>query len=129
METMDDDVIRNEHTLFDDLDAVAGAAAPVEEGVAPKLLDEDEIPTARATQSSGQPDALVSYIRSISATPILSREQQYELAAALETHREAFLDAIFAVPATAAVIVQRWRERKAAGYVTATLSAHHLDGS
>jgi RNA polymerase primary sigma factor len=126
---MDDDVIRNEHSLFDDLDAIGGAAAPQEEVASPKLRDEDDIPTAKETQSSGQPDALVSYIRSISATPILSREQQYELAGALETHREAFLDAIFAVTATAVVIVQRWRERKAAGYVTATFSAHHLDGS
>ena len=120
---MDDDLIRNEQTLFDDLETVAGAVAPEQETATPKLRDEDEIPSARETQSSGQPDALVSYIRSISATPILSREQQYELAGALETHREAFLDAIFSVPATAVVIVQRWRERKAAGYVTATFSA------
>ena len=80
---------------------------------------------SRATQ----PDALVSYLRSISATPVLSREEQYELAEAIEVHREAFLEAVFSVPATAAVIVRRWRERKAAGYVTATFSAHHLDGS
>jgi len=93
------------------------------------LRDEDHIPSARETRASGQPDALVSYIRSISQTPILSREQQYEIAGALEAHREAFLDAIFAVPATATEIVRRWRERKAAGYVTATFSAHHLDGS
>ena len=78
------------------------------------LRDEDHIPSARETESSGQPDALVSYLRSISQTPILSREQQYEIAGALEQHREAFLDAIFAVPATANVIVRRWSERKAA---------------
>ena len=124
---MDDDLIRNDQSIFDEIASGAdGAAPPVE---VPKVRDEDEIPTARETQSSAQPDALVSYLRSISATPVLSREQQYELAEAIETHREAFLDAVFAVPATASVLVRRWRERKAAGYVTATFSAHHLDGS
>lgn len=91
--------------------------------------DEDSPPDARETSAGGQADALVSYIRSISNTPILSREQQFALAGALEAHREAFLAEALAVPATAAVLVARWRERKRGGYVTATLSAHHLDGS
>ncbi|MBS1104784.1 MAG: RpoD subfamily polymerase sigma-70 subunit [Deltaproteobacteria bacterium] len=124
---MDDDLIRTEQPLFDDLES--DAVRPEPTAVPDPLRDEDHIPSARETRASGQPDALVSYIRSISQTPILSREQQYEIAGALEAHREAFLDAIFAVPATATEIVRRWRERKAAGYVTATFSAHHLDGS
>ena len=124
---MDDDLIRTEQPLFDDLES--DAARPDSQAVVKPLRDEDHIPSARETGASGQPDALVSYIRSISQTPILSREQQYEIAGALEAHREAFLAAIFAVPATATEIVRRWRERKAAGYVTATFSAHHLDGS
>lgn len=126
---MDDDLTRTDRPLFDDVDAEVGSVASETPAAAKALRDEDHIPSARETESSGQPDALVSYLRSISRTPILSREQQYEIAGALEQHREAFLDAIFAVPATANVIVRRWRERKAAGYVTATLSAHHLDGS
>jgi RNA polymerase primary sigma factor len=81
------------------------------------------------SDESGRPDALASYIRSITDTPILTREQQFELASALETHREAFLDAALSLPATAAALVRHWRERKSAGYVTATLSAHHLDGT
>ena len=124
---MDDDLIRTEQPHFEDLESDTVRSGP--DAVPKALRDEDHIPSARETRESGQPDALVSYIRSISKTPILSREQQYEIAGALEAHREAFLDAIFAVPATATEIVRRWRERKAAGYVTATLSAHHLDGS
>ncbi len=124
---MDDDLIRTDRPLFDDLES--DAVRPEPEAVPTLLRDEDHIPSARETRASGQPDALVSYIRSISKTPILSREQQYEIAGALEAHREAFLDAVFAVPATATEILRRWRERKAAGYVTATFSANHLDGS
>jgi hypothetical protein len=124
---MDDDLIRTEQPHFEDLESDTVRSGP--DAVPKALRDEDHSPSARETRESGQPDALVSYIRSISKTPILSREQQYEIAGALEAHREAFLDAIFAVPATATEIVRRWRERKAAGYVTATLSAHHLDGS
>jgi RNA polymerase primary sigma factor len=126
---MDDDLTRTDQPLFDDLDTGTGAVPPGTQVPEQRMREEDHIPSARETQSSGQPDALVSYLRSISQTPILSREQQYEIAGALEAHREAFLAAIFAVPATANAIVRRWRERKAAGYVTATLSAHHLDGS
>jgi RNA polymerase primary sigma factor len=91
--------------------------------------DEESIPNAREVRTSTQADALVSYIRSISETPILSREEQFELASELERHRESFLEAVLSAPATAAAVVRRWRERKSGGYVTATLSAHHLDGS
>src|SRR5215472_16361777 len=86
--------------------------------------DEDELP--RGAEGGASPDALVCYIRSISRTPILSREEQYALAERLE--RERFLDAVFAIPQTAAALVRRWRERQAARYVTATLSAQHLGG-
>lgn len=77
----------------------------------------------------GQSDALVCYLRSIARIPILSREEQLSLAEALASHRQAFLDAALSLPATAAAVVLRWRERQARGHVTAALSAHHLDGS
>lgn len=83
----------------------------------------------RPAGSGSEADALVSYIRSISATPILSREQEFELAATLETCRNEFLASALALPATARAIVRRWRARKAHGHVTAALSVHHLDGS
>jgi RNA polymerase primary sigma factor len=96
--------------------------------VAVASMSEDE-PASRASAVGASPDALSSYLRSITATPILGREQQFELAAGLERHRDAFLDDALRWPALAEALLHRWRSRKARGLVTATLSAHHLDGS
>jgi RNA polymerase primary sigma factor len=88
--------------------------------------DEADAPRSSGPAASGI-DALVAYIRSISQTPILSSEAQYALAERLEIERERFLDQVLGEPATARVIVGRWRDRKSAGYTTAPLSAHHLE--
>jgi len=127
---MDDDLLRADQALSGPMIANEDPE-PEADGLAraPSVRDEDHIPSARETAGAGQPDALVAYIRSIANTPILSREEQFALAAALETHREAFLDAVYSIPAVARAIVARWRVRKDGGYVTASLSAHHLDGS
>ena len=128
---MDDDLLRNDANEFAPVDPTSlFDAAPVEAEPEPApKRDEDQIPSARETVSGGQPDALVSYIRSISQTPVLSREEQFAIADSLEGHREAFLSAVLGVPALARAILDHWKTRMAAGYVTATLSAHHLDGS
>ena len=125
---MDDDLLRTDRVLSEPEIAVE---EPEADGFAPPktVRDEDHLPSARESVGAGQPDALVAYIRSIASTPILSREQQFELAGILETHRETFLDAVYSIPAVARAIVARWRVRKDGGYVTASLSAHHLDGS
>jgi len=125
---MDDDLHRTELAFSDPSYAMEAAEADGAAGT-PASRDEDHIPTARETEASSNPDALVAYIRSIARTPILSREEQFELAAALEKHREEFLAVVYSVPAIARAIVARWRLRKDGGYVTASLSAHHLDGS
>ena len=128
---MNDDLLRNDADEFAPSEpASLFDAAPVEEEApAAPARDEDHIPSARETVTGGQPDALVSYIRSISDTPILSREEQFAIADSLERHREGFLDAVLGVPALSRAILDRWQERKTAGYVTATMSMHHLDGS
>jgi RNA polymerase primary sigma factor len=125
---MDDDLHRTDLAFPDPRYAMEAAEAEGPAGTTASR-DEDHIPTARETEASSNPDALVAYIRSIARTPILSREEQFELAAALEKHREEFLGAVYSVPAIARAIVARWRVRKDGGYVTASLSAHHLDGS
>jgi len=99
------------------------------DGIAAPLPEEETAAGAHGATAASPADPLASYIRSITDIPILSREEQFALAAALEAHREAFLAGALAVPATASALVRRWRERKAGGYVTATLSAHHLDGT
>jgi RNA polymerase primary sigma factor len=80
----------------------------------------DEAPTA---------DALDAYIRSIGATPILSREETFELAKQMETHNEAFRQAIYAIPGTAREVLKRWEARKSSGHVTAALAEGYRDGS
>ncbi len=80
----------------------------------------DDAPTA---------DALDAYIRSIGATPILSREETFELAKRMETHNEAFRKAIYEIPGTARAVLKRWDARKSSGHVTAALAEGYRDGS
>ncbi len=74
-------------------------------------------------------DALDAYIRSIGATPILSREETFELAKRMETHNEAFRQAIYSIPGTAREVLKRWEARKSSGHVTAALAEGYRDGS
>ncbi len=129
MNPMEFDAMDRESRSWDAEQSTGASPFDAPETSGPALRDEETLPTARETQAGGPADALVSYLRSISRTPILSREQQFALAASLESHRDQFLDAALSLPATASVVVARWRERKNGGYVTATFSRHHLDGS
>jgi RNA polymerase sigma factor (sigma-70 family) len=126
MNSTADDLFDRTASLWEEAERFDNPAAPPAEASAPAFGEDDE---PIAAEAGGHADALASYIRSISDAPILTREQQFELAAALESAREAFLDSALALPATAAELVRRWRERKRSGYVTATFSARHLDGS
>jgi RNA polymerase primary sigma factor len=75
----------------------------------------------------GSSDALSHYLRAITDIPVLGRDETYALAEIMEREREAFLDAAFAIPATATALLERWHERQRAGRVTGILSAHHRD--
>ena len=129
MTPMEFDVMDRESRNWDSEQGIGASPFDATETPGTVVRDEETLPTARETQAGGPADALVSYLRSIARTPILSREEQFALAARLESHREKFLDAALSLPATASVLVARWRERKNGGYVTATFSRHHLDGS
>ena len=74
-------------------------------------------------------DTLHQYIRSIGSIPVLSKEQTYELARAMEAEELAFRGSMVAIPATAREIVDRWHERRRSGRVTAALSARFRDGT
>jgi RNA polymerase sigma factor (sigma-70 family) len=76
----------------------------------------------------GSGDALSHYLRAITDIPVLGREETYALAETMEHERAEFLDAVFAIPATAPAVLERWRERQQSGRVTGILSAHHRDG-
>jgi RNA polymerase primary sigma factor len=79
--------------------------------------------------ASEAPDSLEQYIRSLGSPRVLSREETYSLAREMEVEREAFLAELQAVPGAALLVLERWRERRARGHVTAALSARYRDGS
>ena len=91
-----------------------------------KPAPEDHLPSSRELEGDqiGTADGLVVYLRSISQIPVLSREQQFELAAELEGHRDEFLALVFPLRSVGREIVELWRRRKSGGYVTAVLSDH-----
>ncbi len=84
---------------------------------------------ARAATDAPTADALDAYIRSIGATPILSREETFDLAKQMETHNEAFRQAVYSIPGTARAVLDRWESRKRSGHVTAALAEGYRDGS
>jgi len=85
--------------------------------------------TARPADQGSSGDTLHEYIRAIAKTPVLTREESYALAQDIEARERAFRDAIFAIPAAARAVVQRWQDRQRTGHVTAALSAGYRDGS
>ena len=75
------------------------------------------------------PDTLDQYVRSLRSPRVLSREETYELARKMEAAKEEFLAEFYALPATAAKLVELWHLRRGRGHVTAALSARYRDGS
>lgn len=72
---------------------------------------------------------LAHYLRELRAPRVLSKEETYELARAMEAARESFADELCAIPGTAVKLVERWNARRRHGHVTAALSARYRDGT
>ncbi|MDH3520618.1 MAG: sigma-70 family RNA polymerase sigma factor [Myxococcales bacterium] len=68
-------------------------------------------------------------MRRIQRTPLLDREQTRALAHAMRREQHIFERALFALPGTARLLLERWEARRRAGHVTAALSRHYRDGS
>jgi RNA polymerase sigma factor (sigma-70 family) len=81
------------------------------------------------SQTSGPSDLLDRYIQSLGAPTVLTREEAYALARAMESARAEFLAEVYALPATASKILERWQERRRRGHVTGALSAGYRDGT
>jgi RNA polymerase sigma factor (sigma-70 family) len=86
------------------------------------------------TRSSGsRPSSLESgldhYITSVGSIRVLTREETYDLARAMESEERSFRAAMSEIPGTAPEILERWHARRQAGLVTAALSHHYRDGS
>jgi RNA polymerase sigma factor (sigma-70 family) len=124
------DIEANTSTDRPDASSVASPmdSRPIASGKPPKpKARAATTPAARDAATEPAADALDAYIRSIGATRILSREETFELAKCMETQEQAFRNALYEVPGTAAAVLERWYERKNSGRVTALLSAGYRD--
>jgi RNA polymerase sigma factor (sigma-70 family) len=115
-----------EHDLTHDLDRGRPAGRSGRVRPAARRQRSDSTPEGQRPEA---PDALDQYVRSLRSPRVLSREETYELARQMERAREDFLRELYALPATATLLVERWNERCARGHVTAALSAHYRDGT
>jgi RNA polymerase sigma factor (sigma-70 family) len=115
-----------EHDLIHDLERDGSAARAGSVAAPARRRRSDSTPEGQRPEA---PDALDQYVRSLRSPRVLSREETYDLAREMEQAREQFLGEIYALPATAMLLVERWNERRARGHVTAALSAHYRDGT
>lgn len=72
-------------------------------------------------------DALDHYLRSVRRLRLLSHDETLELAHEIREQEQAFRLAMYAIPATATRVFERWSERRAGGYVTGLLSQSYRD--
>jgi RNA polymerase primary sigma factor len=114
--------MKSDHDRHDH-DATGAPLGAVSEDV--QVSAAPEVGGAPAPESA---DALARYLQNIAEIPVLSREETYALAEAMEVEREQFLRAIHSIPATAPALLELWRERQRAGRVTGILSARYRDG-
>ena len=92
----------------------------------PLELTERAVP-APASRPGGAPafherDALVSYLADIRDNRTLKREEERELARAIEAELAEFCSHLLAIPWSAREVVRRWHELRASGRVTGKLS-------
>ena len=83
----------------------------------------------RKDDEVGPLDARQLYMNQIQDVPVLGREAVAELCDRMRTQQARFEQALFAIPGTARMIVERWESRRQRGLVTAVLCRHARDGS
>ncbi len=86
---------------------------------------EPDLPNTAAREPSA--NSLVAYLRSIGRIPVLSHQEVWELAGEREEAERQFRQELLALPATARVVLQRWRERRDAGLATGVLSGRQAE--
>jgi RNA polymerase sigma factor (sigma-70 family) len=125
MRDFDDELLADE-----DVQEVLGGGRPLGGIRVPGGRGAGKKPGSRASRErSESADSLDLYIRSLRGPRVLSREETFDLARRYEAEREAFLGELLGIPGTAVRLVERWRERRRNGHVTAALSARYRDGS
>ncbi len=88
-------------------------------------------PTAGSDRirAGGPREILQSYLDDIYDTPVLATDEQNGLFAEMETAEQALRDSLASIPETAALLLERWHDRRAHGRVTGALSRWHRDPS
>lgn len=93
------------------------------------MMDESLGLEAEETRSSGSSespyhdrDPLISYLADIAHTPTLRREEEVELATAIEEAGQEFRTAILSIPWTAREVVRQWRDLQEQRRVTGKMS-------
>ncbi len=80
-----------------------------------------------AKRQSRDDDSLDRYFESIRPIPVLTRKETAAVAERRVSQETSFRRAMCALPATAVAAVDRWSERKRAGFVTGVLAAGYRD--
>ena len=114
-----------EHCEPQDLDLEPPRPAP---GRPAKVGTSRRAPDRPVVAEAAQ-DARQAYMSSIERVPVLDREEVRALAGEIGLERHTFESALMPIPGAAVLLVERWRERRRKGRVTAALSRHHRDGS
>jgi RNA polymerase primary sigma factor len=76
-----------------------------------------------------QSDLVGQYMRSISAVPVLTREDQTALGRELAAAADRFRTLVIELPSAALTLWKIWRDRKVKGYSMSPMSIHYRDGS
>jgi len=69
------------------------------------------------------------YLDGLRGLPLLDPEEVNRLALEIRDQGQAFSESLCRIPATAALVVERWEERRSRGLVTGLLSHHYRDAS
>jgi len=90
---------------------------------------DEQLATPGREDSSTAGDLLESYLDDIYDTPVLGLDEQVEVFQEMESAENLLREALAAIPATARILVDTWKDRLDRELVTGALSRWHRDGS
>jgi len=83
----------------------------------------------RYEEGPGPADARALYMSAIQDVPVLDKAAVRTLSERMREHQDHFERALFEIPGTAPLVLERWESRRERGLVTAILCRHARDGS
>jgi RNA polymerase primary sigma factor len=96
--------------------------------VAPRAPRSDAASSPSSPEGAARADdALEHYLGELRRLPLLTPDQVSALAREIREGEQGFREALYEVPGTAVLVLERWRERRESGHVTGLLSHHFRD--